>query len=122
LVTPALIGQAKQLPALEARAITLVRDLQDAIDNAGIPLKLSLPSASSGISTAVLGSVLGILTGTLGTVINILLVIVISIYLLVQGRQLIASIRKLFLGRDEVCDVTLVVVRPTGAQYARAKC
>src|SRR3989440_7338918 len=96
LVTPALIGQAKQLPALESRAITLVRDLQDAIDNAGIPLQLSLPKATGGISTAVLGSVLGILTGTLGTLINILLVIVISIYLLVEGRQLIASMRKLF--------------------------
>src|SRR3989442_3672372 len=83
LVTPALIGQAKQLPDLESRAIALVRDLQDAIDNAGIPLKLSLPSRTGGISTAVLASVLGILTGTLGTLINILLVIVISIYLLV---------------------------------------
>src|SRR3984893_18863687 len=40
LVTPALIGQAKQLPALETRAIALVRTLQDTIDNAGIPLKL----------------------------------------------------------------------------------
>src|SRR5438067_1958247 len=72
LVTPALIGQAKQLPALESRAITLVRDLQEAIDNAGIPLQLSLPKATGGISTAVLGSVLGILTGTLGTLINTL--------------------------------------------------
>src|ERR1700737_415505 len=51
LVTPALIGQAKQLPALESRAIAFVRALQDAIDSAGIPLKLSLPTASSGIST-----------------------------------------------------------------------
>src|SRR5207247_5999825 len=121
LVTPALIGQAKQLPALESRAIALVRDLQDAIDNAGIPLKLSLPSASTGISTAVLGSVLGILTGTLGTVINILLVIVISIYLLVEGRQLIASMRKLFPGREEVYDFTLVAVGTTVGQYARGQ-
>src|SRR6266516_4612361 len=121
LVTPALIGQAKQLPALETRAIALVRDLQDAIDNAGIPLKLSLPSASGGISTAVLGSVLGILTGTLGTVINILLVIVISIYLLVEGRQLIASMRKVFPGREEVYDFTLVAVGATVGQYARGQ-
>src|ERR1700716_2553883 len=49
LVTPALIGQAKQLPALETRAIALVRSLQDAIDNAGIPLQLSLPSATGGV-------------------------------------------------------------------------
>src|SRR2546427_3961163 len=121
LVTPALIGQAKQLPALETRAIALVRDLQDAIDNAGIPLKLSLPSATGGISTAVLGSVLGILTGTLGTLINILLVIVISIYLLVEGRQLIASMRKLFPGREEVYDFTLVAVGTTVGQYARGQ-
>jgi predicted PurR-regulated permease PerM len=121
LVTPALIGQAKQLPALEARAIAFVRDLQDAIDNAGIPLQLSLPSATGGISTAVLGSVLGILTGTLGTLINILLVIVISIYLLVEGRQLIASMRKLFPRREEVYDFTLVAVGTTVGQYARGQ-
>src|SRR5437660_7787747 len=53
LVTPALIGQAKQLPALESRAIAFVRFLQDAIDSAGIPLKLSLPSGATGISAAV---------------------------------------------------------------------
>src|SRR2546425_4370767 len=121
LVTPALIGQAKQLPALETRAIALVRDLQDAIDNAGIPLKLSLPSASGGISTAVLGSVLGILTGTLGTLINVLLVVVISIYLLVEGRQLIASMRKLFVGREDVYDFTLLAVGTTVGQYARGQ-
>jgi predicted PurR-regulated permease PerM len=121
LVTPALIGQAKQLPALETRAIAFVRTLQDAIDSAGIPLQLSLPSASGGISTAVLGSVLGILTGTLGTLINILLVIVISIYLLVEGRQLIASMRKLFRGREEVYDFTLLAVGTTVGQYARGQ-
>ena len=121
LVTPALIGQAKQLPALETRAIGFVRSLQDAIDSAGIPLQLSLPSATGGISTAVLGSVLGILTGTLGTLINILLVIVISIYLLAEGRQLIASMRKIFPGREEVYDFTLLAVGTTVGQYARGQ-
>src|SRR5438309_5386096 len=121
LVTPALIGQAKQLPALESRAIAFVRALQDAIDNAGIPLKLSLPSGTAGISTAVLGSVLGILSGTLGTLINVLLVVVISIYLLVEGRQLIATMRKLFPGREEVYDFTLLAVGTTFGQYARGQ-
>jgi putative heme transporter len=121
LVTPALIGQAKQLPALESRAIAFVRFLQDAIDSAGIPLKLSLPSGSGGISTAVLGSVLGILSGTLGTLINVLLVVVISIYLLVEGRQLIASMRKLFVGHEEVYDFTLLAVGTTFSQYARGQ-
>jgi predicted PurR-regulated permease PerM len=121
LVTPALIGQAKQLPALESRALAFVRFLQDAIDNAGIPLKLSLPTNTSGISTAVLGSVLGILTGTLGTLINVLLVLVISIYLLAEGRQLIASMRKLFPGHEEVYDFTLLAVGTTFGQYARGQ-
>jgi predicted PurR-regulated permease PerM len=121
LVTPALIGQAKQLPALESRAIAFVRFLQNAIDSAGIPLELSLPSGSSGISTAVLGSVLGILTGTLGTLINVLLVLVISIYLLAEGRQLIAGMRKLFVGREDVYDFSLLAVGTTFGQYARGQ-
>jgi len=54
-------------------------------------------------------------------VINILLVIVISIYLLVEGRQLIASMRKLFPGREEVYDFTLVAVGTTVGQYARGQ-
>jgi predicted PurR-regulated permease PerM len=121
LVTPALIYQAKQLPALETRAIGFVKSLQDAIDSAGIPLKLSLPSGAGGISTAVLGSVLGILSGTLGTLISVLLVVVISIYALVEGRQLIASMRKLFPGREEVYDFTLLAVGTTVGQYARGQ-
>jgi predicted PurR-regulated permease PerM len=121
LVTPALIYQAKQLPALETRAIGFVKSLQDAIDSAGIPLQLSLPSATGGISTAVLGSVLGILSGTLGTLISVLLVVVISIYLLVEGRQLIASMRKIFPGREEVYDFTLLAVGTTVGQYARGQ-
>jgi len=121
LVTPVLIGQAKQLPALESRAIAFVRSLQSAIDSAGIPLKLSLPSGAGGISTAVLGSVLGVLSGTLGTLIDVLLVVVISIYLLVQGRQLIASMRNLFTGREDVYDFTLLAVGTTVGQYARGQ-
>ena len=121
LVTPTLIEQAKQLPTLESRAVGLVRSLQDAIDSAGIPLNLSLPKGSTGISTAVLGSVLGILSGTVGTLISVLLVIVISIYLLVEGRMLIASMRKLFAGREEVYDFILVAIGTTVGQYTRGQ-
>ena len=121
LVTPSLIGQAKQLPALESRALALIRYLQNSIDSTGIPLKLSLPTSTGGISTAILGSVLGILSGTLGTLINILLVLVISIYLLAEGRQLIASMRKLFVGHEEVYDFTLLAVGTTFGQYARGQ-
>jgi predicted PurR-regulated permease PerM len=121
LVSPALIGQARQLPALQSRALAFIQALQAAINNAGIPLKLSLPSGTGGISTAVIGSVFGVLTGTLGTLISLLLIIVISIYLLVEGRQLIASMRKLFPGHEGVYDFTLVAVGTTFGQYARGQ-
>jgi len=121
LITPALIGQARELPALETRAISFAHSLQDAIDRAGIPLKLSLPTASTGIATAVLGSVLGILTGTAGTLISILLVFIISIYLLVEGRHLIASMRLFFAGREQVYDFTLVAMGTTFGQYAQGQ-
>src|SRR5260370_40026367 len=75
LVTPALIYQAKQLPALESRALGLVQSLQDAIDRAGIPLKLSLPSGAGGVSTAALGAVLRIPSGTGGTLVRCPLVV-----------------------------------------------
>src|ERR1700737_1044156 len=66
LVTPSLIGQAKQLPALESRALALISYLQNSIDSTGIPLQLSLPTSTGGISTAILGSLTATLTGTLG--------------------------------------------------------
>ena len=47
--------------------------------------------------------------------------VVISIYLLVEGRQLIASMRKLFVGREDVYDFTLLAVGTTVGQYARGQ-
>jgi predicted PurR-regulated permease PerM len=119
LVTPSLIRQAKQLPALESRAIAFATALQDAIDSAGIPVKLSLPSPT--FSTGLLTSVLGILTGTVGTLINILLVLVISIYLLIEGRELVAGFRKIFRGREDVYDFALLAAGTTVGQYARGQ-
>src|SRR5207247_10637384 len=43
LVTPALIGQAKQLPALATRAIAVVRPLQAELGHARIALQRRLP-------------------------------------------------------------------------------
>jgi predicted PurR-regulated permease PerM len=121
LVAPSLVGQFRQLPVLETRASAIAQSIQSWIDRAGIPLNLNLPGKPGPISTALLGSVLGILTGTLGTLISILLVVVISIYLLAEGRQLIATMRRLFPGHEEVYDFTLVAVGTTFAQYARGQ-
>lgn len=121
LVAPVLIGQARQLPALETRTIALIKAVQTAINNAGIPIQLGLPSGGGAITGAVLGPAVGILTGTVGTLVSLLLVTVISIYLLAEGRQLIATVRRLFPGREEVYDFTLVAIGTTFGQYARGQ-
>jgi predicted PurR-regulated permease PerM len=69
----------------------------------------------------VIGSVIGVLTGTLTTLVNILLVIVISVYLLIQGRQLLATLRRLFPGHEEIFDFTLAAVGTTVGAYARGQ-
>ncbi|HEX3630024.1 MAG TPA: AI-2E family transporter, partial [Candidatus Dormibacteraeota bacterium] len=43
------------------------------------------------------------------------------IYLLAEGRQLIATMRRLFPGHEQVYDFTLVAVGTTFAQYARGQ-
>lgn len=121
LIAPAVVGQAKQLPALEKRASTFAGDIQQLIDNAGVPLKLGLPSGSTGIPGSVIGSAVGIVTGTVGTLISLLLVFVISIYLLAEGRELIATVRKLVPGHEDMYDFVLVAVGTTFAQYARGQ-
>lgn len=121
LVTPSVIGQARELPALQSRIIAFGQSLQNAIHGAGIPIQLGLPTGTTAISTAVLGSAFGVLQGTIGTFISILLVFVISVYLLVEGRQLIATMRKLFRGHEDVYDFTLVAVGTTFGQYARGQ-
>ena len=120
LVAPVLIGQARQLPALETRTLAVIKAVQAAVNNAGIPVQLGLPSGG-GITGAMLAPALGIVTGTVGTLVSVLLVIVISIYLLAEGRQLIATMRRLFPGREEVYDFTLVAIGTTFGQYARGQ-
>jgi predicted PurR-regulated permease PerM len=120
LVIPSLIAQAKALPALVAKGQGFLTGLQEQLNSHGIPLQVQLPKGGPSNGT-VIGSAIGILGGTLTTVIDILLVTVISIYLLAQGRELIAAGRKLFPGHQEVFDFILLAVGTTMAGYARGQ-
>ncbi len=120
LVTPSLVAQAKALPALLSKGQALLADLQSQLDSHGIPLQVQLPTGSPA-NGAVIGSAIGILGGTLTTVIDILLVTVISIYFLAQGRELIAAARKLFPGHHEVYDFILLAIGTTMGGYARGQ-
>jgi predicted PurR-regulated permease PerM len=120
LVIPSLVAQAKALPALVAKGQGFLTGLQEQLNSHGIPLQVQLPKGGPSNGT-VIGSAIGILGGTLTTVIDILLVTVISIYLLAQGRELIAAGRKLFPGHREVFDFILLAVGTTMAGYARGQ-
>lgn len=120
LVIPSLVAQAKALPALLAEGQNFLTGLQDQLNSRGIPLQVQLPTGGPS-NGQVIGSALGILGGTLTTVIDILLVTVISIYLLAQGRELIAAGRKLFPAHHEVFDFILLAIGTTMAGYARGQ-
>ncbi|MEO6798206.1 MAG: AI-2E family transporter [Candidatus Dormibacter sp.] len=120
LVTPSLVAQAKALPTLLAKGQAFLADVQAQLNSHGIPLQVQLPTQGPSNGT-VIGSAIGILGGTLSTVIDILLVTVISIYFLVQGRELIAAGRKLFPGHQAVFDFIMLAIGSTMAGYARGQ-
>lgn len=119
LIAPSLAAQARQIPSLISKAQGTLIDLQNQLNSHGIPFRFDLKTGPS--NGAVIGSALGILSGTLTTVIDILLVTVITVYLLAQGRELIAAMRKLFPGHHEVFDFAMLAVGTTMAGYARGQ-
>ena len=120
LVLPSLVAQAQALPKLLAKSQGLLSGLQDQLNSHGIPFKVQVPTGGPS-NGQVIGSALGILGGTLTTVIDILLVTVIAIYFLAQGRELIAAGRKLFPGHHAVFDFILLAIGTTMAGYARGQ-
>jgi predicted PurR-regulated permease PerM len=118
VVTPIIITQAKQLPELAHRAQEAMATVQGWLGDRGLNVHLGLPSGDGGV---VLGSAVSVITGTIATLVNIVLTIVISIYLLVEGRELIAALRKLFPQRESAFDFTLVATGATVAAYARGQ-
>jgi len=120
LVIPSLVAQAKALPALIGKGQDFLNGLQAQLNSHGIPLQVQLPTGGPS-NGQVIGSAIGILGGTLTTIIDILLVTVIAIYLLAQGRELIAAGRKLFPGHHEVFDFVMLAIGTTMAGYARGQ-
>jgi predicted PurR-regulated permease PerM len=125
LVVPALAAQAsefgREAPALLARSQQTIDGVQAQLNQLGIGIHLALPKSLDGIGGSLVGSALGIATRTIGALINILLVVVISIYLLTQGRELLAVLRKLFPGQQDFFDFTMVAAGSTVAAYVRGQ-
>lgn len=118
LVIPSLIDQAQQLPGLTARASSLVDRLQSSLAARGMPVDLR---SAGGGGSGLAGSAVDVVTSTVTAIIDLLLVLVISIYLLTQGRELLAATRRLFPGHTHLFDFTLVAVGSTLGAYVRGQ-
>jgi predicted PurR-regulated permease PerM len=125
LLIPSVASQAATLgddaPKLMTQAQGTAGTIQAWLNGRGIPVHVSVPSNLETFIAPALGSAVQILTGVLGGLINLLLIIVIAIYLQVQGREMIAALRQLFPGQQELFDFTLVAAGSTLAGYVRGQ-
>ena len=110
LVIPSLVDQAKHIPQL-------VDDLQRGLAQRGINVNLgaALPSSSS------FPGAVSVVASVATTVADIVLVVVISIYLLIDGRGLVATLRNLFPENQRHFDFALVATGSTMAAYVRGQ-
>jgi predicted PurR-regulated permease PerM len=125
LVLPELVRQATAFGQTGPRRLADAQVFVDNIqrDSAGVGLKfhVSLAHVADAISGSVLNSAVGLLTGTVSTLINLLLITVISIYLLIQGRELIAALRRIFPSQEQAFDFAIVATGSTIAAYVRGQ-
>lgn len=125
MLAPSVAAQAtalgEQTPALVSRVNDALLTTQAGLNSRGIPLHLSVPTGLESLLAPLLGSAIQVVTGTVGALINLLLVVVIAIYLQMQGRQMIAALRQLFPQQQALFDFTLVTAGATLAGYVRGQ-
>src|SRR5258708_11620131 len=119
---------ASRATALGQQAPKMMAQLQDAasgveswLSSRGIPMRLGVPADLNSLVAPVLGSALQIAAGVLGGLINLLLILVIGLYLQIQGREMIAALRQLYPRQQQFFDFTLVAAGSTLARYVRGQ-
>jgi predicted PurR-regulated permease PerM len=100
----------------------LINDVLNELSSRGIPVQAQIPQNLAGTVLApVLGSAVQIITGALGAAVNLILVTVIAIYLQVEGRGMLASLRQLFPEQQEIFDFSVVAAGTTLVGYVRGQ-
>ncbi|MFN2569177.1 MAG: AI-2E family transporter [Candidatus Dormibacteria bacterium] len=112
LLVPSIVDEGRRLPALTSRA-------QELLDR--LPFHVSLPRNPAAVADRGLGPALGILSGTVTGIVDVVLIIVISIYLLIGGRELVATMRNLFDEHSHLFDFALLAIGGTIANYVRGQ-
>jgi predicted PurR-regulated permease PerM len=125
ILAPSIAAQASsmgdQAPALASQINNGLLGFEAGVNARGIPLHVGTPTGLESFLAPALGSAIQIVTGTVGALVNLLLVLVIAIYLQLQGRQMIASLRSLFPRQQALFDFTLVAAGTTLAGYVRGQ-
>jgi predicted PurR-regulated permease PerM len=110
-----------EAPVLLRKVQSYLDGVQSGLNRAGIPLHLGIPSDVGSLLGPAVGSAVSIVSGAIGAIVNLVLVAVISIFLQMEGRQLIAALRQVFPRQQEIFDFALVAAGSTLAGYVRGQ-
>jgi predicted PurR-regulated permease PerM len=125
LLTPTVIADAsklgQQVPTIEDGIQRLLDQAQGSLRAFGINLSYTIPRGGTALGGDISPASLTKIGGLVSPVVNVLLVIVVSIYLTAQGRELVATARKLFPAQQRVFDFTMLAVGAAVAAYVRAQ-
>jgi predicted PurR-regulated permease PerM len=125
LLAPTVIADAsklgQQVPAVEDGAQHLLDSVQRSLRAFGLNLGYRIPRGGASLGGDISPASLTTIGGLVSPLVNILLVIVVSIYLTSQGRELVATARKLFPAQERIFDFTMLAVGAAVASYVRAQ-
>jgi predicted PurR-regulated permease PerM len=125
LLAPTVVADAsklgQQVPAIEDAAQHVLDNLQSSLRAFGINLSYTIPRGGASLGGDISPASLTRIGGLVSPLVNVLLVIVVSIYLTSQGRELVATARKLFPAQERIFDFTMLAVGAAVAAYVRAQ-
>ncbi len=125
LLAPTVIADAsklgQQVPGIEDAAQHVLDRVQSSLRAFGINLGYTIPRGGASLGGDISPASLTKIGGLVSPVVNVLLVIVVSIYLTSQGRELVATARKLFPAQERIFDFTMLAVGAAVAAYVRAQ-
>ena len=125
LLAPTVIADAsklgQQVPAIEDAAQHVLDRVQSSLRAFGIYLSYTIPRGGASLGGDISPASLTRIGGLVSPLVNVLLVIVVSIYLTSQGRELVATARKLFPAQERIFDFTMLAVGAAVAAYVRAQ-
>jgi predicted PurR-regulated permease PerM len=112
VLLPTLIAQVQGLPSL-------LKTVEDQLRQHGISFSVS--SLIKAVNGQQLGVALGVATAFVSGLVSVVLILVISIYLLIEGRAVVATARNLFPTRQREFDFAALAVGSTVAAYVRGQ-